>query len=212
MTGIIKQHALKALSSRKIDGTGLRVAIVHTKWNATIVDSLVAAAKSELLRAGVTESDIVIVDVPGAYELPYAASRLIASQKLDAVICVGTLIKGDTMHFEYICEAVSQGIMRVQLESGVPVLFGVLTVLNEQQAKDRAGFSDNGHNHGTEWAQSAIEMGHLRKATSNIGCPMLPYERPPYNILSSNLFCTGCHIVTIGVLSIIAMTIAKKLT
>lgn len=213
MTGIIKQNALKSLTSRTTDGKGLRVAIVHAKWNADVVNSLVAAAREELLRAGVAESDVVIADVSGAYELPYAASRLIASQKLDAVICVGTLIKGDTMHFEYICEAVSQGIMRVQLDTGVPVIFGVLTVLNEQQAKDRAGLSDQGHNHGTEWAQTAVEMARLRESTLNTGCPMRPHEHLPYSSLSNCPFftiSTWLHIATIGALSLIAVTVAKK--
>ncbi|KAF1787942.1 hypothetical protein PC129_g19109 [Phytophthora cactorum] len=214
MPGAIKQHALNALSSRKTDGKGLRVAIVHAKWNAEVVNSLVSAAKTELLRAGVAESDIVIAEVSGAYELPYAASRVIASQKLDAVICVGTLIKGGTMHFEYICEAVSQGIMRVQLDTGVPVLFGVLTVLNEEQAKERAGLSDKGHNHGTEWAQTAIEMGRLRDATLKGGCPMRPHEHLPYHSLTNCPFftvSTWLHIATIGALGFVAAAAAKKL-
>ena len=211
----IKQHALAALSNRKTDGKGLRVAIVHTKWNSEIVHSLVAAAKMELLDAGVTESDVVIAVVSGAYELPYAASRLIASQKLDAVICIGCLIKGDTMHFEYICDAVSQGIMRVQLDTGVPVLFGVLTVLNEQQAKDRAGLSDKGHNHGTEWAQTAVEMARLREATLKGGCPMRPHEHLPYHSLTNCPFftlSTWLHIATLGTLGFVAAVVAKKLS
>ena len=80
----------------------------------------------------------------------------------DVVVCVGCLIKGDTMHFEYICEAVTQGIMRLNTEQDIPVLFGVLCVLNEDQAKARAGLSENSHNHGCEWAQSAILMARLK--------------------------------------------------
>uniref|UniRef100_A0AAV1TLL5 6,7-dimethyl-8-ribityllumazine synthase n=1 Tax=Peronospora matthiolae TaxID=2874970 RepID=A0AAV1TLL5_9STRA len=161
------QAARTGRSQQPQDGRqGLRVAIVRTQWNAEIVNSLVLAAQTELRSAGVALDDVVIVAVSGAYELPYAASRLITSQKLDAVICVGCLIKGETMHFEYICDAVSQGIMRVQLDTNVPVLFGVLTVLNEEQARDRAGLSDKGHNHGIEWAQTAVEMARLREATA----------------------------------------------
>ncbi|GMF34237.1 unnamed protein product [Phytophthora fragariaefolia] len=214
MASAIKQQALSALSSRKTDGTGLRVAIVHTQWNSEIVNSLVEAAKAELLAAGVAERDVVTAAVSGAYELPYAASRLIASQKLDAVICVGCLIKGDTMHFEYICEAVTQGIMRVQLDSGVPVLFGVLTVLNEQQAKDRAGLSGKSHNHGTEWAQTAVEMARLREATLKGGCPMRPHEHLPYHSLTNCPFftvSTWLHVATLGALGFVAAAVAKKL-
>ncbi|CAI5719707.1 unnamed protein product [Peronospora destructor] len=210
----IKQHALAALSSRKTDGKGLRVAIVHAKWNFEVVDSLVAAAKTELLDAGVVESDVVIAAVSGAYELPYAASRLIASQKLDVVICIGCLIKGDTMHFEYICDAVSHGIMRVQLDSGVPVLFGVLTVLNEQQAKDRAGLSEEGHNHGTEWAQTAVEMARLREATLKGGCPMRPHEHLPHHSPTDCPFfvvSTWLHFAALGTLGFVAVVVAKKL-
>ncbi|CAH0482496.1 unnamed protein product [Peronospora belbahrii] len=214
MPGDIKQHALTALRSRKTDGKGLRVAIVHTKWNSEVVNSLVLAAKTALLSAGVVDNDVVIAAVSGAYELPYAASRLITSQKLDAVICVGCLIKGETMHFEYICDAVSQGIMRVQLDTGVPVLFGVLTVLNEQQAKDRAGLSDKGHNHGIEWAQTAVEMARLRESTLKSGCPMRPNEHLPYQSLSNCPFFTAStwlHIATLGALGCIAALVVKKL-
>lgn len=214
MPGAIKKHALEALSSRKTDGSGLRVAIVHAKWNAEVVNSLVGACKAELVRSGVAESDVVLVEVSGAYELPYAASRVIASQRIDAVVCIGTLIKGDTMHFEYICEAVSQGIMRVQLDTGVPVLFGVLTVLTEQQAKDRAGLSGKGHNHGTEWAQTAVEQARLREATLRGGCPMRPREHLPYHSLSDCPFftvSTWLHIATLGALGLVVASVAKKL-
>ena len=211
----IKQHALAALSSRKTDGKGLRVAIVHTQWNAEVVNSLVLAAQTELWSAGVAPSDVVIVAVSGAYELPYAANRLILSQKLDAVICIGCLIKGDTMHFEYICDAVSQGIMRVQLDTNVPVLFGVLTVLNEEQARDRAGLSDKGHNHGTEWAQTAVEMARLREATLKSGCPMRPPEHLPYDSLSNCPFftvSTWLHVATLGAIGVVIALVSKKLT
>jgi 6,7-dimethyl-8-ribityllumazine synthase len=94
-------------------GAGKRVAIVRTRWNATVVDALVAGAREELLRSGVSEGDIFELQVPGAYELPFAASSAVASlvtngsARYDAVICVGCVIKGETMHFEYICEAVT---------------------------------------------------------------------------------------------------------
>ncbi|GAB9470767.1 6,7-dimethyl-8-ribityllumazine synthase [Globisporangium polare] len=215
MTGDIKKNALAALSSRKLDGKGLRVAIVHAKWNAEIIEALVTGAKSELRKAGVAEQDIVVLEVSGSYELPFAASRVIASQKVDAVICVGCLIKGDTMHFEYICEAVSQGIMRVQLDTQVPVMFGVLTVLTEQQAKDRAGLSAKGHNHGVEWAQTAIEMARLREITRAGGCPMRPREKSPHHDLTSCPFFTvsaWLHVGTISLLGLAAAAAFKKFT
>lgn len=214
MTGAIKKNALSALSSRKTDGKGLRVAIVHAKWNTEIVGSLVAGCKKELLESGVAEHDIVVLEVSGSYELPYAASRVITSQKIDAVVCVGCLIKGDTMHFEYICEAVSQGIMKVQLDTHVPVLFGVLTVLNEQQAKDRAGLGEHGHNHGVEWAQTAIEMARLREATTPGGCPMRLPEKSPYHDMAACPFFTASawlHVLTISALGFAVSAALKKL-
>lgn len=103
--------------------------------------------------------------MPGAYELPYAASRVIRKHKVDAVVCIGCLIKGETMHFEYICEAVTQGIMRVNLDSGVPTIFGVLACLTEDQARSRAGLLPGKSNHGVEWAQTALRMARLRADT-----------------------------------------------
>ncbi|TMW62795.1 hypothetical protein Poli38472_005413 [Pythium oligandrum] len=214
MTGPLKKNALAALSSRKTDGTGLRVAIVHAKWNAEVVNALVTGCKQELLKSGVKEDDIIVLEVSGAYELPYAASRAIASQKIDAVVCIGCLIKGGTMHFEYICEAVTQGIMRVQLDTGVPVLFGVLTVVTEEQAKERAGLTKNGHNHGIEWAQTAVEMARLREITSKGGCPMRAPEKKPYHDLSGCPFFTvsaWLHVATISTLAFAALTAWKKI-
>lgn len=103
--------------------------------------------------------------VPGSYELPFAARALIGSgDSFDAVITVGCLIKGETMHFEYIADSVSHGLMRVQLDTGVPVIFGVLTVLSEDQAKARAGVLSGSHNHGEDWGLAAVEMGVKRKS------------------------------------------------
>ena len=101
--------------------------------------------------------------VPGSYELPFGAKCLIESSRVDVVVAVGCLIKGDTMHFEYICEGVTQGIMRLNADTETPVIFGVLAVLNEAQARARAGLEPGSHNHGEEWAQSAIKMALLRR-------------------------------------------------
>ncbi|KAI9202322.1 6,7-dimethyl-8-ribityllumazine synthase [Polychytrium aggregatum] len=157
------------LSGDRLNGKGLRVLIVHTRWNLEIVQALVEGTRSTLEQNHV--SDIDVVDVPGAFELPFAAKRLIEASKqsarpYDAAVCIGVLIKGSTMHFEYICEATSQGIMNVGLQTGCPVIFGVLTCLNDEQAHERAGIgrgSSKGHNHGIDWGQAAIEMARLGK-------------------------------------------------
>lgn len=111
---------------------------------------------------GVKRADIIELEVPGAYELPFASQSIIASGKVDAVIALGCLVKGETKHFEYICEAVTQGLTRVGLDTGVPVIFGVLTVLTEEQAAARAGLTPNGHNHGEDYGYAAIEMAKLK--------------------------------------------------
>ncbi|CAI7615410.1 unnamed protein product [Penicillium glandicola] len=182
------------------DGSGLRVAIVHARWNTVIIEQLVSGAKKSLLAAGVSEDNITVQTVPGSYELPLAVQRLYAASQLqanssvqgisatadllsspttevsssieskgskkpfDAVIAIGVLIKGATMHFEYIADAVSHGLMRVQLDSGVPVIFGLLTVLTEEQGLERAGLGNSGmHNHGEDWGSAAVELGLKRK-------------------------------------------------
>ncbi|KAJ3034167.1 Phosphoacetylglucosamine Mutase [Rhizophlyctis rosea] len=139
---------------------------VHTRWNLPIVEALLEGARSTLHDLNV--KDITIQSVPGSYELPFAAQSLIRQSrpKYDAVICIGVLIKGSTMHFEYIADATSQGIMRVGLDEHVPVIFGVLTCLTEDQALERAALgkgANKGHNHGTDWGQAAVEMALLNK-------------------------------------------------
>eukprot|EP01117_Protostelium_nocturnum_P001678 TRINITY_DN1205_c0_g1_i1.p1 TRINITY_DN1205_c0_g1~~TRINITY_DN1205_c0_g1_i1.p1 ORF type:complete len:194 (+),score=74.16 TRINITY_DN1205_c0_g1_i1:160-741(+) len=179
-------------SPNKLDGSPLRVLIVHTRWNLPIVDPLVQGAKETLKKFGVEEANIAVESVPGSYELPFACSKLlecarsksvsiapdllatpppqpkqpkVSSKPFDAVIAIGVLIKGSTMHFEYICDAVSHGLMRVQLDSGTPVIFGVLTCLTEDQAFERAGVGkgeNKGHNHGEDWGAAAVEMALLK--------------------------------------------------
>jgi len=198
-----------SFAESSLDGSSLRIAIVHARWNKPVIDALVQGAVSKLKAVGVKESNIVIQSVPGSYELPMAVSKVITgsrvqagatatdllggltfgsplpsrtatpaptsttatnpppaviatmpSQPFDAVIAIGVLIKGETMHFEYISGAVSHGLMRVQLDTGVPVVFGVLTALTENQALIRAGIGkgDKGHNHGEDWGLAAVEM------------------------------------------------------
>ncbi|KAL9135350.1 MAG: hypothetical protein Q9175_003459 [Cornicularia normoerica] len=194
------------------DGSNLRVAIVHARWNTEIISALVAGARKSLLASGVKEENIVVQDVPGSYELPFAVQRMYTSSQIEssnnptgpisavtdllssasltdlttpepaasslltsiksskaplttpfsAVIAVGVLIKGETMHFEYIADATSHGLMKVQLDLGVPVVFGLLTVLNEEQGRARAGM-DGKHCHGEDWGRAAVELGVKRQ-------------------------------------------------
>ncbi|KAJ2002752.1 lumazine synthase [Coemansia thaxteri] len=149
----------------KLDGSSLRILIVHTRWNSQIVDPLVEGAMTTLQQKyNVKLENIHVRDVPGAFELPSAAQRLLNNSSItfDAAICIGVLIKGSTMHFEYIADAVSHGIMRVGLDTGIPVVFGVLTCLTDEQALQRAGVGSGSHNHGTDWGSAAVEMALLK--------------------------------------------------
>ena len=208
-------NPIKAPGEAQIhDGSKLRVAIVHARWNTAIISALVSGARKALLASGVKEENIVVQDVPGSYELPLAVQRMYASSQIEssnntitsatsavtdllssasmtdltssekqkesektpkkapnapiiqpfsAIIAIGVLIKGETMHFEYIADATSHGLMRVQLDLGVPVVFGLLTVLNEEQGKARAGIG-GGHCHGEDWGRAAVELGVKRVA------------------------------------------------
>ncbi|KAI9360746.1 6,7-dimethyl-8-ribityllumazine synthase [Pilaira anomala] len=169
----------------KLDGSNLRIAIVHTRWNFALVDQLYKKVYETLIeRYNVKPENVFTDTVSGAYELPMAAKQLIelsqsqashtatdllgspalnkeTKKPFDAVICIGLVIKGGTAHFEYICDAVTHGIMKVQLDTGVPVMFGVLTCYNDEQAIARATTEDGFH-HAEEWAAAAVESG-LRK-------------------------------------------------
>lgn len=142
----------------------MRVGIIRTRWNDKHVTNLVNGAKDALKECGVTEENTFETEVPGAFELPLAAKFLAMSGTVDAVITCGVLIKGDTMHFEYISEAVSSGLMSVQLATSTPVIFGVLTCLSEDQVSARTGESggSGGHNHGYDWGKTAVEMALLK--------------------------------------------------
>lgn len=200
-----------------LQGSKLRIAIVHARWNTTIVSALVNGAKKQLLASGVQEENIVVQDVPGSYELPFAVQRVYEASKtqasrapatatsavtdllssapltdltspvptpaseqrpphsslsspakplrtpFDALIAIGVLIKGETMHFEYIADATSQALMKVQIGLGVPVVFGLLTVLNEEQGKARAGLLGS-HCHGEDWGKAAVELAAKKAA------------------------------------------------
>lgn len=145
---------------KNLNGSKLKVGIVYSRFNGDYVQSLKKWALKSFKESGVRKENLEMLEVPGSYELPFGAWKLINESKLDVVLCLGCLIKGETMHFEYIAEAVTQGIMRLNVESGVPVIFGVLTCLIEEQAQDRT--FDNQTNLGYQWAKTAIEMGLLK--------------------------------------------------
>nr|CAG8570907.1 14893_t:CDS:1 [Entrophospora candida]CAG8571839.1 5605_t:CDS:1 [Entrophospora candida] len=153
------------LTNEKYDGRELKILIVHTRWNYKIVEALVnGAIETMTSQYNVSRQNIITESVSGSYELPIAAKNIISGRnnvKYDAVICIGVLIKGSTMHFEYIADAVSHGIMRVGLDTGVPCVFGVLTCLTDEQALERAGLgsSTDSHNHGIDWGHCAVELG-----------------------------------------------------
>ena len=146
---------------------GRRFAIVVSSFNKEFAEGLLRGARAALLECGVSDADVTIVRVPGAFEIPLAARHLIMTERFDAVVCLGCLIKGDTMHFEYISESVSHGIMAVSADTGVPVTFGVLTTLTEEQAAARA--ADGPDNKGREAALAAVEMATIVEAIGALG-------------------------------------------
>lgn len=138
---------------QKLSGQDMAIAVVRTQWNEQITTRLASGAIETLTASGADVEEFV---VPGAVELTYAAQRIIDSEQFDAVIVFGCVIKGDTPHFDYVCQSVTQGVTSLNADGPVPVIFGVLTVLNEQQALDRCG-GPAGHK-GIEAAQTAIAM------------------------------------------------------
>ena len=138
---------------------GCRFAVIVARFNEEITEGLLSGARSTLAAAEVAPGDITIVRVPGAFEIPIAAQRLAETGRFDAIICLGCLIKGDTMHFEYIADAASHGLIEAAAATGIPVAFGVLTTLTEEQAIERAAAGAG--NKGSEAALAAIEMATL---------------------------------------------------
>jgi 6,7-dimethyl-8-ribityllumazine synthase len=144
-----------------LSSSGMRFAIVASRFNEFVTSRLLSGAVDALERTGAAEADVTIVRVPGSFEIPLAAKKLVQSKKYHAVICLGTLIRGETPHFDYLSSEVTKGIGLVSLEFGVPVAFGVLTADSVEQAIDRAGMKSG--NKGFEAAMSAIEMANVLK-------------------------------------------------
>jgi 6,7-dimethyl-8-ribityllumazine synthase len=143
----------------KLDASGMRLAIVAGRFNDDVTKLLLDGALDALLAQGLAPDSVPVVWVPGAFEIPMAAKRLAESGELDAVICVGAVIRGDTPHFEYVAGECASGVSRVALDTGVPVAFGVLTTDDRDQALARAGGTEG--NKGAEAAAAAVEMVDL---------------------------------------------------
>ena len=137
----------------------VKVAIIVTRFNEFITSKLLSGAMDGLLRHDVKDEDIEVIWVPGAFEIPLIASKLAKSKKYDAVIALGAVIRGATTHYDYVCNEVSKGVASVSLETGVPVMFGILTTENIEQAIERAG--SKAGNKGYDCAVGAIEMVNL---------------------------------------------------
>jgi 6,7-dimethyl-8-ribityllumazine synthase len=160
------------LQPGKIDGglsaAGLRLGIVVSRFNSFITERLLAGAIDALERAGAASKDVDVVRVPGAFELPLAAKKLALTRNYDALIAIGCVIRGATSHYDYVCSETSRGLQLAQMDTGIPVMFCVLTCDTLEQAIDRAGLKSG--NKGFEGGLAAIEMGHLsRKLRSGKG-------------------------------------------
>ncbi len=149
----------------KVVAREIKVGIVAARFNEFIVSKLVVGARDGLLRHDVKDEDIDLAWVPGAFEIPLIASKMAKSGKYDAVICLGAVIRGATSHYDYVCSEVSKGIASVSLTSDIPVMFGVLTTDNIEQAIERAGTKAG--NKGYDCALGAIEMVNLVRQLEN---------------------------------------------
>ncbi|MGH9234629.1 MAG: 6,7-dimethyl-8-ribityllumazine synthase [Acidimicrobiales bacterium] len=145
-----------------LDGSGLRVGVVRARWNAPIVDRLAEGVERGLKALGVVADDVVEVSVPGSFEIPFGARTLATSGRVDAVVCIGAVIRGETTHYDIVAGECARGVQDVQLSTGIPVAFGVLTTEDEGQALARSEGA-GGHNVGEEAAAVAVEMGRLAR-------------------------------------------------
>jgi 6,7-dimethyl-8-ribityllumazine synthase len=152
---------IKLVEGKVVAPKGMKVGIVASRFNEIIVNKLLGGAVDGLVRHGVEEQNITAAWVPGAFEIPSVASKMAKSGNYDAIICVGAVIRGETSHYDYVCNEVSKGIAQTSLATGVPVLFGIVTTENIEQAIARAG--SKGGNKGYDCALSAIEMVNVLK-------------------------------------------------
>ncbi len=153
---------------------GMRFGVVVSRFNSFITDRLLAAALDTLRAAGAADSDVGIVRVPGSFEIPVAAKQLARTGRVEAILCIGCILRGETAHYDYVCSESARGIMLAQMDTGVPMAFCVLTCDSLEQAIDRAGLK--GGNKGAEAALAAIEMAGLMKklAPNATASPKVP--------------------------------------
>ncbi|MDA1256972.1 MAG: 6,7-dimethyl-8-ribityllumazine synthase [Chloroflexi bacterium] len=137
-----------------MDGAGLRIGVAVARFNSYITDRMLNAALARLAELGVSDADVTVAHVPGAFELPVTAAMMARSGGCDAVICIGAVIEGETAHFEFVSKEAADGIARLSVETGVPVIFGVQTTYTTDQAFARIG-------HATGYAEAAVEMANL---------------------------------------------------
>jgi 6,7-dimethyl-8-ribityllumazine synthase len=171
------------LQPRSINGeltaSGLRFGIVVSRFNSFITERLLVAAVDALERAGAASENVDVVRVPGAFELPLAAKKLAAAGRYDALIAIGCILRGETAHYDYVCSETSRGLQLAQMDTGLPIIFCVLTCDTLEQAIDRAGLK--GGNKGFEAGLAAIEMAHLSRklagAKSFATAPKTPSSR-----------------------------------
>jgi 6,7-dimethyl-8-ribityllumazine synthase len=142
----------------EVSGEGLKVFVIASSWHTTIMDGLIAGARKELVRSGAT--DVTVWRVPGAFELPLAAEKAI-DKGAQVVIALGVVIKGETPHFDFVCDAATQGLTQVQINRKTPIGFGLLTVNSEQEALNRAGLPSSREDKGAEAVQAALTMARL---------------------------------------------------
>ncbi|MBN1312698.1 MAG: 6,7-dimethyl-8-ribityllumazine synthase [Anaerolineae bacterium] len=150
---------MSSIYEGKLIGTGLKMGIVVSRWNNFMGGKLLEGARDALMRHDVNPDDIDIAYVPGSFEIPLAAQKMARSQRYDAIICLGVLIRGSTPHFDYIANETSKGIAQISWQNDIPVAFGVITTENIEQAIERSG--SKAGNKGAEAAMAAIEMANL---------------------------------------------------
>jgi len=153
----------------ELSAAGLRFGVVVSRFNSFITDRLLQGATDVLARSGAAAKEVDVVHVPGSFELPLAAKQLAQSGRYDALIAIGCILRGETAHYDYVCSETARGLQLAQIDTGVPIMFCVLTCDTLEQAIDRAGLK--GGNKGQDAAVGAIEMGHLCRKLRNKAAP-----------------------------------------
>ena len=152
-----------------LSAAGLRFGVIVSRFNSFITDRLLQGAMEVLMRAGATSKDVDVVQVPGSFELPLAAKKLAQTNRFDALIAIGCILRGETAHYDYVCSETARGLQLAQMDTGVPIMFCVLTCETLEQAIDRAGLK--GGNKGSEAGLGAIEMAHLSRKLRSAAAP-----------------------------------------